>query len=391
MRITREEEEDLENKKYFMKNFFLLLLVSFLILPILVFAQTEKKKAVYFYSDTCPRCVNVEKYLVETGLYEKYDIQKLEIYSDNNFEKLNSLFEAFNIPEGERGVPVVFFDRKFLAGDIPIIENFDFAIGDTGADFFPEATLIKNISEEEGRLVNPPKKYVSDIPLSIIAGAAILEVFNPCSLAVVVLFFIFLFFSKFKKRILLFGLFFSLAVFLMHLLSAFGIYSSIKVLFLQKYFSFCVGLIAVIVGIANLKYVIWRKKGKIFENKFLYKFTIKWHAVKKVLVEKFSTPLGFFVVGIISSLFLFSCANEPYRAIISSLKEENNFIKSFGFLIFYNIIFIIPFLFCAWFLERFSKTKKFELFYDRIFNLIKIFFGVIMVFVGLYLIVTWFK
>ena len=374
-----------------MKKLFLILLVTFLIAPISIFAQNEKKKAVYFYSETCPRCLNVENYFNEEKIFEKYDIQKLDTHQNENFIKLNDLFATFGIDEDNRGVPVIFFDRKFLAGDTPIINDFVKEIDNSEANFFPDSQSLHDIMQAEKAVVDSQKKkYVSSIPLLIIVKAGLSDVFfDPCSLVVLVFLIIFLFFSKSKKRIWLFGSIFSLAILLMHLFLAFWLYNSFGNALVQKCFSIGIGVFSIAIGIANLKNVLWHKKNPIFENKKVYQAILKWREIKKIIITKFSTPAGFFILGLISSLFLFSSANEPYRAILSSLKQENNFFKSIEFSLFYNIIFIIPFALCAWFLEKFSQTKKFALFHEKIFGLIKFFLGVIMVFAGLYLLLIW--
>jgi len=113
-----------------------------------------------------------------------------------------------------------------------------------------------------------------------------------------------------------------------------------------------------------------------------------WHEVRKEIGEKIATPIGFIGLGVLASLFLWAGSNESYRAIISSLKEDGNLIKTNGVLFFYNIAFIFPLIIVSWIIEKFSQTKKFVLFQEKIFKLIKIFLGVIMLFVGVYLILT---
>ena len=248
-----------------MKKFFPILLASLLILPVLVFAQSEKKKAVYFYSDTCPRCQNVDKYFQDSGLYDRYDIQKLNVYSDDNLAKLNGLFDAYGIAPENRAVPIVFFDRKFLAGDVPIIRDFAQEVENSETSFFPDATIIKNLTQmEKDAAIKQQKKYISSIPLSVIAGAALLDVFNPCSLAVLVMLVLFLISFKTGKRIFLLGLLFALAIFCSHFLAALGGYSSLNNVKLQKLFAIFVGGVAFLVGLANLKNILLHKKSRFF-------------------------------------------------------------------------------------------------------------------------------
>jgi len=371
-----------------MKKLFLIFFVSLLVLPILVLAQSEKKKAAYFYSETCPRCQNVEKYFKETGAYERYDIQKLDTHQSENFEKLNNLFSAFGVDESNRGVPVVFFGRIFLAGDVPIIRDFAESMEKSEASFFPEAQIINKLTQAEKDAANQQKKYVSNIPLSIIISAAILDILNPCSLVVVFSLLTLLFIARAKRKMFVFGLIFSLVIFLSHILLAIIIYNSWESDLWQKYLLSSIIILAFVAALVNLKNIFGWKKSRILENKKIYKLIVWWHEVRKEIGEKIATPIGFIGLGVLASLFLWAGSNESYRAIISSLKEDGNLIKTNGVLFFYNIAFIFPLIIVSWIIEKFSQTKKFVLFQEKIFKLIKIFLGVIMLFVGVYLILT---
>ena len=98
-----------------------------LLFPALALAQDsgKKKTAYFFYLDTCPHCHNVDKYFTDNGLYDKYDIKKLDASVSANGQFLEELYAANNFPEEQRGgVPVVAFADKFMIGDKPIIDNF---------------------------------------------------------------------------------------------------------------------------------------------------------------------------------------------------------------------------------------------------------------------------
>jgi len=102
------------------------LFAVFVLLPVLVFAQDNAKKTAYFfYLDSCPHCHNVNDYFNANGLYDKYDIRKLDASVPQNGEFLMKLYEANGYPEEQRGgVPVVAFGNKLFVGDKPIIDNF---------------------------------------------------------------------------------------------------------------------------------------------------------------------------------------------------------------------------------------------------------------------------
>lgn len=102
-------------------------IVFFLILlPAFVFAQdAPKKKAYFFFLDTCPHCHNVNKYFIANGIYDKYDITILDASVPANGELLAKFYEADKYPAEQRGgVPAIVFGDKFFVGDAPIIDNF---------------------------------------------------------------------------------------------------------------------------------------------------------------------------------------------------------------------------------------------------------------------------
>ncbi|MCX6762916.1 MAG: hypothetical protein NT093_04015 [Candidatus Moranbacteria bacterium] len=105
-----------------MKKIFLVL--AFLLIPILTFSQdAPKKKAYYFYGDTCPHCKNVDEYFQANGIYDKYDITKLEFSNPFNTRLLLKFGEAYNDPN-KGAVPAIAFGNKFIVGDQPIISSF---------------------------------------------------------------------------------------------------------------------------------------------------------------------------------------------------------------------------------------------------------------------------
>jgi len=105
------------------KKYFIALVL--ILLPILVFAQSPgKKKAYYFFGEQCPHCKTVDEYFQANGIYDKYEITKLEV-AGNPFN--SKLFLAFGKAFGSEdwgGVPAIVFADKYLVGDRPIIDNF---------------------------------------------------------------------------------------------------------------------------------------------------------------------------------------------------------------------------------------------------------------------------
>jgi len=123
-----------------------------------VFAEenSDKKKAYYFYGEQCPHCKKVDEYFKANGIYDKYEIQKLEV-SNNPFNgKLFLEFgKAFGVSDWG-GVPTIVFGDKYLIGDLPIIDNFVKEIDATeNADELPSPEKIsQSLGNENSKTEN---------------------------------------------------------------------------------------------------------------------------------------------------------------------------------------------------------------------------------------------
>ena len=127
-----------------MKKF---IIVFFLLIPFLTLAQENpaKTKAYYFFGEQCPHCKTVDEYFQANGIYEKYEITKLEVVSNPFNGKLFLEFgKAFGVPDWG-GVPAIVFGEKYLLGDKPIIENFSREIdAAASANALPDPDKIAN-------------------------------------------------------------------------------------------------------------------------------------------------------------------------------------------------------------------------------------------------------
>jgi len=368
-----------------MKKIFITFLLLTFLFPMSVFSSVGKKKAIYFYSETCERCQNVENFFVSNGLDEKYEIKKLDTHQKENFFELNSLYEAFGVAEEKRGVPVIFFDREFLAGDSLIFINFEKAIGEVPADFFPSAEKIKELSEAEKAEIRKNRKYVAEISSGMFLGGVFSDIINPFYITILVLLIWLIILARTKKKSFIFGLFFSLAIFISHFFWAIFAYWFPGNYLWQNYLLVIISILLLAFANFNLKGIFLIRRGRFFEKKKIYNFLVWWREFENKNSKLISDTKSFFLVGIISSLIFWAYPNEPYRALVEFLKEENNWGKTVLIILCYNLVFISPLLIFSGILERFSITKKLDIFGERIGNLIKILLGVIMLFVGLYL------
>lgn len=312
-------------------------MVIVIFLPIIVFAQANQKKAIYFYTDTCPHCFRVNQYFIDNGIYDKYKIQKIEASDPENFKYLNQFFDAFGIKSENRGYPVIFFGTKMIIGDQPIIDNFTKEIEDVDASVAPDPQSVKSALEEKSKNSNLQEAQSEiSIPMFLLIGAALADALNPCALAVLILLLATVMAAKGKNSALISGLAFSFAIFSSYMMMGLGLYKAITAFSLPHYFSLAVAILAIIIGLANLKDVIWY--GKVF----IMEVPLNWRPKMQEILKKVTGPVGALGAGYLVSLFLVPCASGPYIVLLGKLAEKVSTAKTIPLLILYNLVFVLP-------------------------------------------------
>jgi len=388
-----------------MKKFSFFILIFFLVLS-LFFAISKtkaadenigKKKAFYFYQESCAHCQTVDEYFKENGIYEKYDIEKLEISGAYNLNYFNEFFDAFGIPSEKRGWPAIFFGQKFLVGDKPIQENFVNEIEKINANDCPSPEAIKKSQTRmnEGDSLQETTSSDQRVSLLILLGAALADSVSPCILVIFVILASIIIFGnpENKKEVAVFGSFFLLFVFLTYFALGIGMFGSGKIFKLAEILSSLLGLAVIAVGLfvlrkywQNLKTV---KKIKEILNKFishgLRGKPEKIWKLSKGIIQKMNLAVAALMIGFVSSGFLFPCINKPYGIFANSFFGEE-ITGSVLMIMFYDLVFIMPIIFLSGIIYWFAHTKKLEVFRNRHDRLIRVIVGVSLLFVGSYFI-----
>ena len=83
----------------------------------------EHVTMLYFYRIVCPGCIEVNpiiealpKTVFANGRERPLDIIRINTRSGNNSERIAAFFEAWQVPNADRIVPIVFFSDSYLAG-----------------------------------------------------------------------------------------------------------------------------------------------------------------------------------------------------------------------------------------------------------------------------------
>jgi cytochrome c biogenesis protein CcdA len=271
----------------------------------------------------------------------------------------------------DRGVPFLYADKECIIGDKPIIDYLksnvaleNQALGDTKKD-----TVLNN----------EKKSSSQKLTLPVLIGASLADSINPCSFAVLIILMTTILASGRKKRALYSGLAFSLSIFISYLLMGLGLYSVIASFETSRVFMQIVGVLAILLGLFNLKDFFWYGKG------FLMEVPLSWRPKLKSLLNSITNPIGAFFIGFLVSLFLLPCTSGPYIVIIGMLGNENTYANAIWLLVLYNLIFILPMLgitLGAYFgldLQKAEKTRTKKIKYIHLIT------GIIMLGIGILL------
>lgn len=368
-----------------MKKILFLIFTLTLFFPGISFAQ-EKKTAAYFYATWCSHCQKVDSYLKDNGFYEKYDIKKYNFDERENKILLKKILDSKMNPDV--GIPAMVIDGEIFLGDVSIVENFEKKIESSNGTTLQYVEKFGAGKQDKVENVAKQKKETSSenagVALPLLLGAALSDAINPCAFAVLILLVGTVLKAQGRRRALLAGLMFSLAIFISYFLMGLGLYKAITIFNIPKYFSLVVGSLAVLIGLANLKDAFWY--GKFF----VMEVPLSWRPKMQTILRHATSPFGALSAGLLVSLFLLPCSSGPYIVIVGLLAEKVNVAVATGQLALYNLIFILPMLVITLGMY-FFEFKMGELEKMRRDNLktLHAIVGTIMVLMGLYLIQGW--
>jgi cytochrome c biogenesis protein CcdA/glutaredoxin len=311
----------------------LLLSRVFLIIlsPIFSIQEYAEKKPVellFFYESGCPHCARAERFLNER-IKPNYhiDIKKYEIHKPENASLLIRFAELYNT---EIYTPSVLIGDTLITGD--------------------ERTSFKTIEESVRKalriqapspltLLKDKEGFKRKISISAVLSAATIDAINPCACAVLTLLLGTILLSKrSRSQVIKAGLAFTASTLISYLLMGLGLFFVISISGIQQYIYIAVSILAILIGLGNMKDYIWPEKW------FSMEVPQSWRpGLQKITTSITSIP-GAFGIGFLVSVFLLPCTSGPYLVVIGMLSESSTKIQAFWLLIIYNIIFILPFI-----------------------------------------------
>jgi cytochrome c biogenesis protein CcdA len=197
---------------------------------------------------------------------------------------------------------------------------------------------------------NTGEEQSSTVSIGRIISLGLADSVNPCALSILalVLIAIVTYNPGDRKKVLLAGLSFVLAVLIMYLIYGFLIIKAFEVvqsissvrefLYGKLGINFILGIGAIILGVLGLKDFFFYKPGSVGTEMPLF---LRPKANK--LIAKVTSPLSAFGLGLFVTPFLLPCTIGPY-IILGGLLAGDGFITALPSLILYNFIFVFPML-----------------------------------------------
>jgi len=258
-------------------------------------------------------------------------VEEHEIYFN---QEERELFEQTTNAFGEKieGVPTIFIDDKVFVGFSNSIANSI----DKEIKKCVEVTCDNPIDKINSQNNLEKTTIITKLTIPAVISAAVVDAINPCAFAVLIILLTTILASKNKKRALLSGFAFSFSIFISYFLMGIGLYSAIQTSGLNHTFYTVVAILAIFIGLFNLKDYLWYGKW------FIMEVPMSWRPNLKALIKGVTSVPGAFAVGFIVSLFLLPCTSGPYIVILGLLSKIATKNYAFMLLILYNLIFIMP-------------------------------------------------
>lgn len=178
-----------------------------------------------------------------------------------------------------------------------------------------------------------------------LTGLALADSVNPCAIAVLTMVLVSILIEnpKGKKQVLFAGL-----AFIASILIGYLVYGTIIIQFFLVFAEFLreksiyvykgLAILAMLLGALNIKDYFFYKAGS-----FATEMPLFMRPRIKKIIGKITSPKGAFIIGFVVTLFLLPCTMGPY-IVASGILSELGTIAALPWLLYYNIIFVLPML-----------------------------------------------
>ncbi|MGV8048944.1 MAG: cytochrome c biogenesis protein CcdA [Anaerolineaceae bacterium] len=317
--------------------------------------------AAYFYQVGCKECNRADadiKYL--QTMYPQLVLEEFNIYE--NTPLANWMAERTG-READLKVPALFIGEQAWIGEEEITsKNLEPVLKQLSTD--GSEAFWRDFDPETGTnaLV---ERFKSTGWLAIVV-AGLVDGINPCAFATIIFFISYLTLSNKKgKEILITGAAFTIGVFVTYLLVGLGFYKVLDLVrntltIISKIVYGLTAAICLVLAFMSVKDYFKARKGQIEDMSLKLPDSLRKRINSTIREGRKASSyyLGAFVTGVLISLLELACTGQIYLPTIifmTSVPELRG--KSIGYLLLYNLMFIIP-LIVVFILAYYGTTSK---------------------------------
>lgn len=224
-----------------------------------------------------------------------------------------------------------------------------------------------------------------------ITSLALVDSINPCAIAVLAMVLITILIQNptRRKKVLYAGLAFVASVYIGYLFYGIVIVQLLRtfnewMLNYSSIFYKGLAILAMTIGALNIKDYFMYKPGSIGTE-----MPIFMRSKVKKIISKITSPKGAFIIGFLVTIFLLPCTIGPY-IIASGILSEKGVLGSIPWLLYYNVIFIIPMLIIVGLIYfGFSRVEEVSGWKERNIRSLHLIAGILLFLVGLALLFGW--
>jgi len=235
--------------------------------------------------------------------------------------------------------------------------------------------LLKSSTGSAGFIWEMSKGGTFLFPL--VSLSALIDSFYSCAFSFLLLTIAFLFsLGTMRGGIIKIGVAYIFGIFLAYLLIGLGILGTLHIFNTPHFMGKLGAFILIAFGVINLL------------SEFIPKFPIKLqiphvaHDKMASLLRKSSISAVFFL-GMLVGLCEFPCTGGPYLMVLGLLRDGTTYLKGFGYLIWYNLLFVLPLVAVLFVASDHSVLEKLQEWKRNNLNKTKLIGGVVMIVLGI--------
>ena len=343
-----------------MKKKIFMLILSFLLILTIVEAQetetnSEKVDLFFFYINSCPHCHEAMPIINEFEYeYPRLNVTKYEVSTEKNQTIFHNVMVEHNTVI--QGVPTIVVEDEVFVGFSPgvtdkkIEEKIKSCIEKCEYNETSDVYRLPIIGEVDTSKISLPL-------FTVVIG--LLDGINPCAMWVLMFLLSLLIHAKSRKRMLFIGTIFCFTSGFVYFLFMTAWFNLFSVLGYKQIFTTLLGLLAIIVGIVNIKEFFFFKKGisLTIPDKYKPKLFKKMRKVvneSNLILAFFGTlTLAFFV-----NLIELGCtAGLPAIFTKVLTLQKVPIALKYTYLALYNLAYIVPLIVIV-FIFAFTMGKK---------------------------------